>query len=159
MTTVYTLYVLPTFEGTKSNGTIGCSVVSWSVGCTYATANGTVSLVIIDDVTTEKSSDLGNVFICSFSAKCVTTHWMAGAVEQCPKAYCESNQRVFEGREVERFAMTKSITWTESDWACWAKKICVHVPLFTDLSVLVPPVTIWDWHRKINKATLFLVHK
>ncbi len=34
------------------------------------------------------------------------------------KAYCKSNQRVFEGKEVDCYAMAKSITWPESDWAC-----------------------------------------
>ncbi len=37
---------------------------------------------------------------------------------QWPKAYCKSNQRVFEGKEVDCYAMAKSITWPESDWAC-----------------------------------------
>ncbi len=30
----------------------------------------------------------------------------------------QSNQRVFEGKEVDCYAMAKSITWPESDWAC-----------------------------------------
>ncbi len=34
------------------------------------------------------------------------------------QAYCKSNQRVFEGKEVDCYAMAKSITWPESDWAC-----------------------------------------
>ncbi len=62
---------------------------------------------------------LGNI-ICSYSAKCFRTHWTAlhSADGQWPKAYCKSNQRVFEGKEVDCYAMAKSITWPESDWAC-----------------------------------------
>ncbi len=54
------------------------------------------------------------------SAKCFRTHWTAlhSADGQWPKAYCKSNQRVFEGKEVDCYAMAKSITWPESDWAC-----------------------------------------
>ncbi len=61
----------------------------------------------------------GNI-ICSYSAKCFRTHWTAlhSADGQWPKAYCKSNQRVFEGKEVDCYAMAKSITWPESDWAC-----------------------------------------
>ncbi len=64
-------------------------------------------------------SVLGNI-ICSYSAKCFRTHWTAlhSADGQWPKAYCKSNQRVFEGKEVDCYAMAKSITWPESDWAC-----------------------------------------
>ncbi len=32
---------------------------------------------------------------------------------QWPKAYCKSNQRVFEGKEVDCYAMAKSITWPD----------------------------------------------
>ena len=61
----------------------------------------------------------GNI-ICSYSAKCFKTHWTAlhNADGQWPEAYCESNQRVFKGKEVECSAMAKSITWPESDWTC-----------------------------------------
>ncbi len=61
----------------------------------------------------------GNI-ICLYSAKCFRTHWTAlhSADGQWPKAYCKSNQRVFEGKEVDCYAMAKSITWPESDWAC-----------------------------------------
>ncbi len=61
----------------------------------------------------------GNI-ICSYSAKCLRTHWTAlhSADGQWPKAYFKSNQRVFEGKEVYCYAMAKSITWPESDWAC-----------------------------------------
>ncbi len=61
----------------------------------------------------------GNI-ICSYSAKCFRTHWTAlhSADGQWTKAYCKSNQRVFEGKEVDCYAMAKSITWPESDWAC-----------------------------------------
>ncbi len=41
----------------------------------------------------------GNI-ICLYSAKCFRTHWTAlhSADGQWPKAYCKSNQRVFEGK-------------------------------------------------------------
>ncbi len=53
----------------------------------------------------------GNI-ICSYH-KCFRTHWTAlhSADGQWPKAYCKSNQRVFEGKEVDCYAMAKSITW------------------------------------------------
>ncbi len=90
-------------------------VVAWAC----MAASGTGSLVFIDDVTTEFWSVSGNI-ICSYSAKCFRTHWTAlhSADGQWPKAYCKSNQRVFEGKEVDCYAMAKSITWPESDWAC-----------------------------------------
>ncbi len=96
-------------------------VVAWAC----MAASGTGSLVFIDDVTTDKKqkdefwSVSGNI-ICSYSAKCFRTHWTAlhSADGQWPKAYCKSNQRVFEGKEVDCYAMAKSITWPESDWAC-----------------------------------------
>ncbi len=99
----------------------GGSVMAWAC----MAASGTGSLVFIDDVTADKSSRMnsevfsGNI-ICSYSAKCFRTHWTAlhSADGQWPKAYCKSNQRVFEGKEVDCYAMAKSITWPESDWAC-----------------------------------------
>ncbi len=49
----------------------------------------------------------GNI-ICSYSAKCFRTQWTAlhSADGQWPKAYCKSNQRVFEGKEVDCYAMS-----------------------------------------------------
>ncbi len=64
----------------------------------------------------QKQQDDSEVFsgniICSYSAKCFRTHWTAlhSADGQWPKAYCKSNQRVFEGKEVDCYAMAKSIT-------------------------------------------------
>ncbi len=99
----------------------GGSVMAWAC----MAASGTGSLIFIDVVTADKSSRMnsevfrGNI-ICSYSAKCFRTHWTAlhSADGQWPKAYCKSNQRVFEGKEVDCYAMAKSITWPESDWAC-----------------------------------------
>ncbi len=99
----------------------GGSVMAWAC----MAASGTGSLVFIDDVNCwQKQQDefwsvSGNI-ICSYSAKCFRTHWTAlhSADGQWPKAYCKSNQRVFEGKEVDCYAMAKSITWPESDWAC-----------------------------------------
>ncbi len=96
-------------------------VVAWAC----MAASGTGSLVFIDDVTTDKSSRMNSeVFRAILSA-----HFQPNASELIgrrftvqmdndPKAYCKSNQRVFEGKEVDCYAMAKSITWPESDWAC-----------------------------------------
>ncbi len=99
----------------------GGRVMAWAC----MAASGTGSLVFIDDVTADKSSRMNSevfraILNCSYSAKCFRTHWTAlhSADGQWPKAYCKSNQRVFEGKEVDCYAMAKSITWPESDWAC-----------------------------------------
>ncbi len=99
----------------------GGSVMAWAC----MAASGTGSLVFIDDVTADKSSRMNSeVFRAILSAhiqpNAFRTHWTAlhSADGQWPKAYCKSNQRVFEGKEVDCYAMAKSITWPESDWAC-----------------------------------------
>ena len=56
----------------------GGSVMAWA----SMAANGTGSLVFIDDVTADKCSRMnsevfsGNI-VCLYSAKCFRTHWMA----------------------------------------------------------------------------------
>ncbi len=65
----------------------------------------------------------GNI-ICSYSAKCFRTHWMAlhSADGQWPKAYCKSNQRVFEGKEwTVMQCQVNHLTWIRLSmhFTCW----------------------------------------
>lgn len=53
---VCTIYMTPAFYGTKSNGTVGCSMAS----CACLTANGTAFLVFIDDGTADSSSRMNS---------------------------------------------------------------------------------------------------
>ncbi len=98
----------------------GGSVMAWAC----MAASGTGSLVFIDDVTADKSSRMNSeVFRAILSA-----HIQPNASELIGRRFtvqmdngpkhCKSNQRVFEGKEVDCYAMAKSITWPESDWAC-----------------------------------------
>ncbi len=99
----------------------GGSVMAWAC----MAASGTGYLVFIDDVTADKSSRMNSeVFRAILSAHIqpnaseLIGRALHSADGQWPKAYCKSNQRVFEGKEVDCYAMAKSITWPESDWAC-----------------------------------------
>ncbi len=75
----------------------------------------------------------GNI-ICSYSAKCFRTHWTAlhSADGQWPKAYCKSNQRVFEGKEVDCYAMAKvnHLTWIRLSmhFTCWRQNWRENAP-------------------------------
>ncbi len=99
----------------------GGSVMAWAC----MAASGTGSLVFIDDVTADKSSRMNSeVFRAILSAHIqpnaseLIGRRFTVQMDNDPKAYCKSNQRVFEGKEVDCYAMAKSITWPESDWAC-----------------------------------------
>ncbi len=61
------------------------------------------------------NSEVFRAIICSYSSN-VRTHWTAlhSADGQWPKAYCKSNQRVFEGKEWT-VCNGQVITWPESD--------------------------------------------
>ncbi len=43
----------------------------------------------------------------------IQVRWLTWPLHNSPL-----HQRVFEGKEVDCYAMAKSITWPESDWAC-----------------------------------------
>ncbi len=98
-------------------------VVSWLWAC--MAASGTGSLVFIDDVTADKRqqdefwSVSGNI-ICSYSAKCFRNSWTAlhSADGTMTQSILQKQPKSFEGKEVDCYAMAKSITWPESDWAC-----------------------------------------
>ncbi len=99
----------------------GGSVMAWA--CMAASGTGFSCIYWWCDCWQKQQDEFWSVsgnIICSYSAKCFRTHWTAlhSADGQWPKAYCKSNQRVFEGKEVDCYAMAKSITWPESDWAC-----------------------------------------
>ncbi len=99
----------------------GGSVMAWA--CMAASGTGSLVFYWWCDCWQKQQDEFWSVsgnIICSYSAKCFRTHWTAlhSADGQWPKAYCKSNQRVFEGKEVDCYAMAKSITWPESDWAC-----------------------------------------
>ncbi len=99
----------------------GGSVMAWA--CMPASGTGSLVFYWWCDCWQKQQDEFWSVsgnIICSYSAKCFRTHWTAlhSADGQWPKAYCKSNQRVFEGKEVDCYAMAKSITWPESDWAC-----------------------------------------
>ncbi len=99
----------------------GGSVMAWAC----MAASGTGSLVFIDDVTADKSSRMNSeVFRAILSAHIqpnaseLIGRRFTVQMDNDPKSNCKSNQRVFEGKEVDCYAMAKSITWPESDWAC-----------------------------------------
>ncbi len=92
----------------------GGSVMAWAC----MAASGTGSLVFIDDVTADKSSRMNSeVFRAILSAhiqpnasELIGRRFTVQMDNDRPKAYCKSNQRVFEGKEVDCYAMAKSIT-------------------------------------------------
>ena len=87
-------------------------------------ANGTGSLVFIDDVTADKSSVSGNI-ICSYSAKCFRTHRTAfhSADGQWPEAYCEKQPKSFLRQRSEMLCNGKvnHLTWIRLSmhFTCW----------------------------------------
>ncbi len=104
----------------------GGSVMAWAC----MAASGTGSLVFIDDVTADKSSRMNSeVFRAILSAHIqpnaseLIGRRFTVQMDNDHKAYCKSNQRVFEGKEVDCYAMAKSITWTwirlSMHFTCW----------------------------------------
>ncbi len=98
-------------------------VVSWRGHVWLPVETG--SLVFIDDVTADKSSRMNSeVFRAILSAHIqpnaseLIGRRFTVQMDNDPKHTAKSNQRVFEGKEVDCYAMAKSITWPESDWAC-----------------------------------------
>ncbi len=98
----------------------GGSVMAWAC----MAASGTGSLVFIDDVTADKSSRMNSeVFRAILSA-----HIQPNASELIGRRFTvqmdndpsilQKQPKSFEGKEVDCYAMAKSITWPESDWAC-----------------------------------------
>ncbi len=58
--------------------------------------------------------------VCPDSAKRSKVNWtvLHRTNGQWPKTYSKSNPGVFEGKKVEYFAMAKSISWFQPNWAC-----------------------------------------
>ncbi len=93
----------------------GGSVMAWAC----MAASGTGSLVFIDDVTADKSSRMNSeVFRAILSA-----HIQPNASELIGRRFTvqmDNNPKhtAKATKEVDCYAMAKSITWPESDWAC-----------------------------------------
>ncbi len=91
----------------------GGSVMAWAC----MAASGTGSLVFIDDVTADKSSRMNSeVFRAILSAhilpnasELIGRHFTV-QMDNDPKHTAKANKRVFEGKEVDCYAMAKSIT-------------------------------------------------
>ncbi len=95
-------------------------VVAWAC----MAASGTGSLVFIDDVTTDKAEGwilkcFGQYYLLIFSQ--MLQNSLDGA-SQCrwtmTQSILQKQPKSFEGKELDCYAMAKSITWPESDWAC-----------------------------------------
>ncbi len=99
------------------------SVIAWA----YIASSGTGLLVFIDDETEDKSSWMNSevyrdilIWVYPDAAKCSKVDWTAllSTNGQWPKTYSKNNPGVFESKKVEYSAMTKSITWSQPEWAC-----------------------------------------
>ncbi len=99
----------------------GGSVMAWAC----MAASGTGSLVFIDDVTADKSSRMNSeVFWAILSAHIqpnaseLIGRRFTVQMDNDPKHTAKATKEFFEGKEVDCYAMAKSIAWPESDWAC-----------------------------------------
>ncbi len=99
----------------------------WMMEWACMASSGTGLLVFSDNVTEDRSSRMNSEVywdiysLSRFSQiQQSSLEWRFTVQVEMTQTYSKRNPGVFEGKKVEYFAMAKSISWSQPDWACFS---------------------------------------